>query len=106
MQETTLAAFLKDPHSGVEDHEEKEDLWPADHPYSGLRWGMVVDLTACTGCSACVIACQAENNIPVVGKDEIRRNREMHWLRVDRYYSDLPSGEVATAYQLMMCQQC
>ncbi|MGI9100976.1 MAG: TAT-variant-translocated molybdopterin oxidoreductase [Terriglobales bacterium] len=106
VQETTLAAFLKDPHSGVEDHEEKEDLWPADHSYTGIRWGMVVDLAACTGCSACVIACQAENNIPVVGKDEIRRNREMHWLRVDRYYSDLPNGEVATAYQPMMCQQC
>jgi molybdopterin-containing oxidoreductase family iron-sulfur binding subunit len=106
VQDTTLAAFLKDPHSGVEDHVEKEDLWPADHPYNNIRWGMVVDLSACTGCSACVIACQAENNIPVVGKDEVRRNREMHWLRIDRYYSDLPSGEVTVAYQPMMCQQC
>jgi molybdopterin-containing oxidoreductase family iron-sulfur binding subunit len=106
VQDTTLAAFLRDPHSGVEDHEEKEDLWPADHPYNNIRWGMVMDLSACTGCSACVIACQAENNIPVVGKDEVRRNREMHWVRVDRYYSDLPNGEVAVAYQPMMCQQC
>ncbi len=106
VQDTTLAAFLKDPRSGVEEYEEKEDLWPADHPYNNLRWGMVVDLAACTGCSACVVACQAENNIPVVGKDEIRRNREMHWLRVDRYYTDLPDGEVVAAYQPMMCQQC
>ncbi len=106
VQDTTLAAFLKDPHSGVEDHVEKEDLWPADHPYNNIHWGMVIDLAACTGCSACVIACQAENNIPVVGKDEVRRNREMHWMRIDRYYSDLPSGEVAVAHQPLMCQQC
>jgi molybdopterin-containing oxidoreductase family iron-sulfur binding subunit len=106
VQDTTLAAFLRDPHSGVEDHEEKEDLWPADHPYNNIRWGMVMDLSACTGCSACVVACQAENNIPVVGKDEVRRNREMHWIRIDRYYSELPNGEVAVAYQPMMCQQC
>ncbi len=106
VQDTTLSAFLKDPHAGVEDHAEKEDLWPADHPYNNLRWGMVVDLAACTGCSACVIACQAENNIPVVGKDEVRRNREMHWVRIDRYYSELPNGEVAVAHQPMMCQQC
>ncbi len=106
VQETTLAVFLKDPHAGVEDHEEKEDLWPTDHPYSGPRWGMVIDQNACTGCSSCVIACQVENNIPVVGRDEIRRNREMHWLRIDRYYAETESGQIDVAYEPLLCQQC
>lgn len=106
IQETTLAAWKKDPHSGVEDHEEKAKLWPEDHPFPGPRWGIAVDLNACTGCAGCVIACQAENNIPVVGRDEVRRNREMHWMRIDRYYSETESGETEVAQQPVMCQQC
>jgi molybdopterin-containing oxidoreductase family iron-sulfur binding subunit len=105
VQETTLAAFLKDPHSGTAHVHEGKGIWPEDHTYDGMHWGMAIDLTKCTGCSACVISCQAENNIPVVGKDEVRRMREMQWLRVDRYYAEHDSG-IDVVFQPMMCQHC
>ena len=105
------------------------DLWHS-HPVEGVghRWGMTIDLTTCTGCSACVTACHIENNVPVVGKDEVRRHRDMHWMRIDRYYAsdwsqergaeegvgviasytkmEDPSANPQTVHMPMMCQHC
>ncbi|KAA0255866.1 MAG: 4Fe-4S dicluster domain-containing protein [Acidobacteria bacterium] len=79
-------------------------LWPERRPTSP-KWEMVVDLDACTGCSACVVSCQAENNLPVVGPDEIRRSRDMFWLRVDRYF--LGDGEAPDVlFTTTLCAQC
>lgn len=102
----TLEEYLKHPSLAPENDESqpRESLYPG-FQYDGYAWGMAIDLNSCIGCNACVVACVAENNIPVVGKEQVARSREMHWLRVDAYYK---GGETnpKTYFQPVPCQQC
>jgi Fe-S-cluster-containing dehydrogenase component len=79
-------------------------LYP-DEPATGLRWGMAIDLSACTGCGACVLACQSENNVPVVGAEQVQKGRAMHWIRIDRYVDGGPLASRAVHVPIL-CQQC
>lgn len=118
IKETTLAAyaldkdfFSRDKTKLVEDYAKKTGDYANEatlydvHRKNGIHWGMSVDLNSCIGCGACVIACNAENNVAVVGKDEVLRGHEMHWMRIDRYFSGSPENP-EVIHQPMMCQHC
>jgi MoCo/4Fe-4S cofactor protein with predicted Tat translocation signal len=102
-----LEEFRRQPdfaHHQVEAPARSMTLYP-EHEYKGYAWGMAIDLNTCIGCNACVVACQAENNIPVVGRVEVSRGHRMHWLRVDRYYSGSPERPTAHS-QPVPCMHC
>ncbi len=105
IQEGTVLGYLKNPHIIKEkNHGELESVYEP-HPYKGVKWGMAIDLNKCTGCGDCVAACNVENNIPIVGKDQVLNSREMQWLRIDRYYSGTPDNPKVSV-QPMLCQHC
>jgi MoCo/4Fe-4S cofactor protein with predicted Tat translocation signal len=108
VRESTLDKYSQDPSAGNELHKyhekHKSSLYPAPK-FEGHHWALMIDLNACTGCSTCVIACQSENNIPVIGKEEVRRRRIMHWIRIDRYYTG-DAENPGVVFQPLMCQHC
>lgn len=122
LKETTLATFAKYPNHFKEWREEltadfapvsgdyrKEGTMYGDHVQPGIKWGMSIDLNSCIGCGACVVACHLENNVPVVGKNEVLRYHDMHWLRIDRYFvtNEHKPDELETViFQPMLCQHC
>jgi MoCo/4Fe-4S cofactor protein with predicted Tat translocation signal len=121
LAEGTLEEYRQNPnfaHEGDEQPPKSMSLYK-EFSYPGYAWGMAIDLSSCNGCNACVVACQSENNIAVVGKDQVMRGREMHWIRIDRYYANVqtdtgdPGGpdydaleNPETFFQPVPCQQC
>ncbi len=107
VRESTMDDYQKDPAFAMAfaEKEELKSMW-VEHDYSeGVQWGMAIDLTSCTGCSACTIACQSENNIPIIGKEEVSNGRDMSWIRLDRYFSgDVEDPEML--FQPVACQHC
>ncbi len=104
IREATLERYKEEPKFAG-DETPLFSLWQEHEYKTKPQWGMSIDLNACTGCNACAVACQSENNVPVVGKDQVRRGREMAWLRIDRYFTGSVE-EPAAAFQPVPCMQC
>ena len=104
IKEGTVNEYLNNPDFLHKEKHELESVNPF-YDYTGVKWGMSVDMNRCLGCGECVIACNVENNIPVVGKEQVDNGREMHWIRIDRYYSGTPEDPNVNN-QVMVCQHC
>ena len=104
VRRASLDEYRHHPDFATPKPEHHPSLYP-EWEYPGHAWGMFINLNTCIGCNACTLACQAENNIPVVGKEEVRRGREMHWIRVDRYHEG-PADNPKTFFQPVPCMHC
>ena len=107
IREATVDEYKHEPNFAKEmvEHPPLKNLWK-EHSYEqGNQWGMSIDLNTCIGCNACTIACQSENNIPVIGKEQVKNGREMHWIRLDRYFNGDPNNP-EMVFQPMGCQHC